>query len=114
VRAVSALEGTGIREVWDDVARFHATLKATGAWSQRRAEQARAALWSEIGDALLDHFRAAPSVAERVAVLEQEVMAGTRTPTAGAGELLTLFVGEACERPAPRRHTDLTKRGPRA
>jgi LAO/AO transport system kinase len=114
VRAVSALEGTGIREVWDDVDRFHAALKGTDAWSQRRAEQARAGLWSEIGDALLDHFRAAPGVAQRLATIEEEVTAGTRTSTAAVRELLTLFVGEACQSRVPRRHTGLTKHGPKA
>jgi LAO/AO transport system kinase len=114
VRAVSALEGTGIREVWDDVARFRTALEHTGAWLHRRAEQARAALWSEIGDTLLDHFRAAPGVAQRLAAVEEEVTAGIRTPTAAARELLTLFVGAACEGPFPRRHTGLTKRGPKA
>ncbi|MBV9151020.1 MAG: methylmalonyl Co-A mutase-associated GTPase MeaB, partial [Alphaproteobacteria bacterium] len=32
VRAVSALEGTGIREVWGDVDRFRAALQRSGAW----------------------------------------------------------------------------------
>src|SRR5437867_4741535 len=40
VRAVSALTGHGIAEVWDDVARFRAALQASGAWTRRRAEQA--------------------------------------------------------------------------
>jgi LAO/AO transport system kinase len=114
VRVVSALEGTGIREVWNDVDRFRAALEYTGAWSRGRTEQARSALWSEIGDTLLDHFRSAPGVAQRLAAAEKEVAAGTRTPTAAARELLTLFVGEACESPAPRRHTGLTKRGSNA
>jgi LAO/AO transport system kinase len=114
VRAISALEGVGIREVWEDVARFHATLEHTGTWSRRRTEQARAALWSEIGDTLLDHFRTAPGVAARLAAGEAEVAAGTRTPTAAARELLTLFIGEACENPFPRRHNGLTKGGPKA
>jgi LAO/AO transport system kinase len=94
VRTVSALEGTGIKEVWDDVARFRAALEQSGAWSRRRAEQARAALWSEIGDSLLEHFRSAPAVARRVAAVEQEVIAGTRTPTAAARALLAAFLGE--------------------
>ena len=114
VRAVSALEGTGIREVWEDVNRFHNALEHTGAWTRRRTEQARAALWLEIGDSLLDHFRAAPGVAQHLAAVEEEVMAGTRTPTAAARELLTLFVREACEGSVPRRLTGLTKRGPKA
>jgi LAO/AO transport system kinase len=93
VRAISALEGTGIDEVWDDVERFRAALESTGAWSRRRAEQARAALWAEIGDSLLDRFRAAPAVAQRLACLEAEVMAGTHTPTAAARALLAAFFG---------------------
>ena len=64
VRAVSALTGDGIDTVWDDVARFRAALEASGAWQRRRAEQGRAALWQEIGDGLVERFRAAPAVAE--------------------------------------------------
>jgi LAO/AO transport system kinase len=94
VRAVSALEGIGIKEVWDEVARFRAALERSGAWSRRRAEQARAALWSEIRDSLLDRFRAARAVSARLAALEQEVMAGTRTPTAAARVLLATFRGK--------------------
>ncbi len=99
VRAVSALEGTGIHEVWDDVAHFRAALERSGAWSRRRAEQARAALWSEIGDSLLDHFRTAPAVAPLLAAVEAEVIAGTRTPTAAARALLAAFLGGAGEKP---------------
>lgn len=114
VRAVSALEGTGIREVWDDVERFRAALEPTGAWSRRRAEQRRAALWSEVDDALLVQFRAAPGVAARLALVEKEVMAGRRTATAAGRELLASFFCDTgansspsatlCERPG------LTKR----
>ena len=92
VRAISALEGTGIGEVWDDVARFRAAIEETGAWLRRRAEQARAALWAEIGDSLLEHFRTAPAVALRLAEIEAEVMAGTRTPGAAARALLAAFL----------------------
>ncbi len=92
VRAVSALDGTGIGETWDDVARFRAALEPSGAWSRRRAEQARAALWSEIGDSLLDHFRDAPAVAPLLAQAETAVAAGARTPTAAARMLLAAFL----------------------
>jgi LAO/AO transport system kinase len=92
VRAVSALEGRGIREVWDEVARFRAALEHTGAWSRRRSEQARSALWSEIGDSLLDHFRTSPPVAQHLADLEDEVIAGKRTPAAAARDLLAIFL----------------------
>ena len=94
VRAVSALEGTGIGEVWAEVERFRTALECAGAWSQRRAEQGRAALWAEIGNSLLDRFRAAPAVAQRLNSLEAEVMAGTRTPSAAARQLLAMFFGD--------------------
>jgi len=118
VRAISALEGTGIRGVWDDVERFQAALERIGAWSQRRAEQARSALWSEIGNTLLDHFRTAPDVARRLTAVEEEVMAGSLTPTAAARQLLASFFGEPCASPTPLsglpRSTGLTKGGSKA
>jgi LAO/AO transport system kinase len=92
VRAVSALEGTGIREVWDEIAQFRSALEGTGTWSKRRSEQARAALWSEIGDTLLDQFRASPAVGRSLAAIEREVIAGTRTPSAAARVLLETFL----------------------
>jgi LAO/AO transport system kinase len=97
VRAISALTGSGVDAVWDDVARFRAALQATGAWERRRAGQARAALWAEIGDGLLERFRAAPAVAARLAETEREVTAGTRTPAAAARLLLAMFLGEPDE-----------------
>jgi LAO/AO transport system kinase len=99
VCAVSALEGTGIRELWEDVARFRATLEQSGAWSRRRAEQARAALWAEIGNSLLDRFRTTPGVPERLAAVETEVMAGTRVPSAAMRELITSVFTKTCASP---------------
>jgi len=94
VRAVSALTGSGTDAVWDDVARFRAALDQTGSWQQHRAEQARAALWQEIGDGLLDRFRAAPEIAGRFATAERDVSVGTRTPAAAARHLLATFLDD--------------------
>jgi LAO/AO transport system kinase len=92
VRAVSALTGDGIDAVWDDVARFRAVLEANGGWTMRRAEQARAALWAEIGDGLLERFRTAPGIAAKLVEIEREVTAGVRTPAAAARLLLAAFL----------------------
>jgi LAO/AO transport system kinase len=93
VRAVSALTGAGIAEIWDDATRFRTVLEASGTWSRRRAEQARAALWAEIGEGLLGRFRAAPAVASQLAAVEAEVTAGTRSPASAARLLLSGFLG---------------------
>jgi LAO/AO transport system kinase len=94
VRVVSALTGNGIDAVWEDITRFRAALEASGAWQRRRAAQARAALWAEIGDGLLDRFRAAPAIAARLAQFEGEVRTGTRTPASAARLLLAAFLNE--------------------
>ena len=91
MRAVSALAGVGVAETWDDVEAFRAALEASGGWSRRRREQARAAIWAEIGDRLLDRFCGAPAIARHLAAVESEVMAGTRLPAAAARTLVADF-----------------------
>jgi LAO/AO transport system kinase len=88
VRAISALEGRGIAEIWDDIAQFRAALEASGAWTKRRRDQARTALWSEIEAGLLENFRSAPGIAGRLAALEADVVAGRRTPAEAARQVL--------------------------
>ncbi len=87
-------KGRGIAEIWDDIARFRAALEATGAWTQRRRDQARTALWSEIEADLLENFRASRTVAARLAALEADVIAGIRTPADAAREALAAFLRE--------------------
>ena len=94
VRAVSALTGDGIDAVWEDAVRFRAALEASGAWGRRRATQAQAALWAEIGDGLLERFRAAPAVSARLTKVEREVASAKRSPAAAARDLLAAFLGE--------------------
>ena len=94
VRAISALEGNGIAEVWDDIARFRAAREKTGAWAEHRRRQALAALWAEIEASLIDYFRAAPEVIRRLAALEAEVAGGARTPAGAARLLVALFLDE--------------------
>jgi LAO/AO transport system kinase len=95
VRAVSALTGEGIDAIWDEIARFRALFEPGGEWAARRAEQACAALWAEIGDGLAARFRAAPAIAARLGAVEREVKEGARSPAAAARELLALFLAHA-------------------
>jgi LAO/AO transport system kinase len=91
VLAVSALEGTGIDEVWTAIERFCAALAADGELVEARASQATAWLWSEVGDTLLERFRADSRVAEELPAVEAEVTEGRLTPTRGARRLLDTF-----------------------
>jgi LAO/AO transport system kinase len=91
VLTCSALDGKGIAEVWEAAERFREQVTASGELDSARAEQSRAWLWSEIGDTLLDRFRADAAVTALVDDIEADVTAGRTTPAAGARRLLDAF-----------------------
>ncbi|MET1002144.1 MAG: methylmalonyl Co-A mutase-associated GTPase MeaB [Acidimicrobiia bacterium] len=90
VLTCSALTGEGIGAVWEAVAARAEERRASGEQTRRRAEQARAWMWSEVSDTLLEQFRADPRVATEVEALEADVTAGIVSPAAAARRLLQL------------------------
>jgi LAO/AO transport system kinase len=91
VIAVSALENEGIDGLWRNVERRIAALRESGAIARRRAAQAHAHLWSEIGEGLMELFRADTKVAAKLTRLEAEVASGAITPAAAAEKALAAF-----------------------
>mgnify|MGYP006273130807 FL=1 len=92
VTTSSALSGEGVAEVWDVVGRFRSAVGEQGI-ARRRAEQARAWMWNEVGETLLSELRKHPEVRRLVAGLEREVEAGHSTPAAAARRMLQAFYG---------------------
>jgi LAO/AO transport system kinase len=88
---VSALEGTGIDELWAAVEDFRATLGATGDLERRRAEQARDWMWSEVAESLMDSLRHDDRDTGLVELLETAVTAGELAPAAAARQILDAF-----------------------
>lgn len=93
VLSCSAITGAGVPEVWDAVGRYRAALGPTGGIARRRAEQARAWMWSEIRESLVAAFTADPAVRGALAGLEADVAAGRTTPGLAARLLLERFRG---------------------
>jgi LAO/AO transport system kinase len=91
VLTASALTGTGISEVWDAIVAHERAGQESGALARRRAEQARAWMWSEVSDTLTERFRTDPAVRARLDDLEREVVAGNVSPSAAAKQLLDAF-----------------------
>ncbi len=91
VLTCSALEGRGIGEVWDAVERFEHAVRDSGELQAARARQAKTWLWTEVREGLLDRLRADPVVGGMLTDIEDEVVAGTTTPAAGARRLLDQF-----------------------
>ena len=93
VLACSALTGTGVAQVWDAALACHAAYRSRGGLARKRAEQARAWLWGEVGEELLAALRADARIGAEAARLEAEVVQGRATPTGAARQLLAAFLG---------------------
>ena len=88
----SALTGAGIGEVWAAVEDYRAAMEASGELAARRAGQARAWMWSGIGEALMARLKAHPAVARLLPGLEADVAAGRLAPAVAAERLLAAFL----------------------
>jgi LAO/AO transport system kinase len=87
VLTCSALDGSGLDEVWAQVEAHRAHLERRDALQAKRQRQDIAWMWSTVDDQLVSRFRA--SVAARVPDLEADVAAGRITSTRAAMSLLT-------------------------
>ncbi len=95
VLTCSAKTGTGIAEVWAEIARFREAFGPGGAIADKRARQAQAWMWNEISETLMARFKAHPEVAEQLTALGDKVRAGILTPAAAARALMATFLGAA-------------------
>lgn len=93
VLTCSAKTGAGIAEVWAEIARFREAFGPSGAIADKRARQAQAWMWNEIGETLMTRFKAHPEVAGRLTALGEKVRAGVLTPAAAARALMAAFLG---------------------
>ncbi|HBP22091.1 MAG TPA: methylmalonyl Co-A mutase-associated GTPase MeaB, partial [Planctomycetes bacterium] len=91
----SALEATGLDEVWEQVMAHRVTREKSGHWERNRARQRVGWMWSLLQDRLLEAFRAHPEVDRMLQRSEAEVEAGRLTPGRAVQDLLAAF-----ERPA--------------
>ncbi|MBI5121687.1 MAG: methylmalonyl Co-A mutase-associated GTPase MeaB [Rhodospirillales bacterium] len=90
VLKVSALEGSGMDQIWSMIGQFRQTLGPDNL-ARKRALQAKDWMWQAIEDGLKERFHAHPAIAGHLKALEDKVLAGQASPTAAAQELLHLF-----------------------
>ena len=87
----SAVTGEGIAEIWATVGRYRGAAEKSGALRARRAEQARAWMWSEVNETLMSRLREGRRVDKMVAATEAKVIAGEMTPGEAARAVLDAF-----------------------
>jgi LAO/AO transport system kinase len=95
VLSVSALHHQGIDRLWGMIEARGAAIAASGERERRRAEQARAALWSEIGEGLTELLKSDVKLAASLPKLEAKVANGSLTPSAAAVQALSRFRGRS-------------------
>ena len=93
VLTCSAVTGDAIDEVWQNVREFHDRMKENGGLMARRADQAGAALWQAVEDALLDDIRNAPAVDCVRQATEEGVRTGRLSPRLAAQQVLKAYWG---------------------
>jgi LAO/AO transport system kinase len=87
----SALEGTGLDEIWNLIADHHKELAASGELEERRRAQQVRWLWAMVDDRLRTALRDHPMVRDAVPELEDAVRQGRVTAAEAATELLRIF-----------------------
>jgi LAO/AO transport system kinase len=86
----SALQHTGIAEVWAAIVECNDALAASGERDAERKQQTLRWLWAEVTSNLVDSLRANPKVSERLNEIEDAVTSGELSVIAAARALLDL------------------------
>lgn len=94
VLTCSALEGTGVAEVWATIEAHRSQLTASGELQARRRAQQLEWLWAMVDERLRGAVRAHPQVAQALPGLERDVVDGRLASTTAARRILELFLGE--------------------
>lgn len=84
----SALTGESVADVWQNVESFRDAVRNGGVLGERRAEQAKAWMWKEIRESLLERFLNHASIQQKKEHYEARVMTGALLPTHAAQALL--------------------------
>ncbi len=91
---VSALEGDGLSKAWAAVTELAEWRRAQGVWDQTRTTQKRHWFGEELRAEMMALLTKDPQIKARLAELEDEVVAGQRTPSAAAAAAMTAFERE--------------------
>ena len=84
----SALEMTGIAEIWQTVLKFHKQFADSGELAHKRQKQALDWMWSMVEDELKRRFYDNPDIKKRLDQITRAVAGGETAPTIAADKLL--------------------------
>lgn len=88
VLTMSAVEGTGLGELWETVERHREVLSKAGEFEARRRAQQVDWTWQMVRDSVLSRVLSNPEVRSMKAEVERQVKAGELTPALAAQQIL--------------------------
>lgn len=88
VLTMSALNGTGLTELWDTVLKHREVLTGAGEFDARRRKQQVDWTWSMVRDTVLDEVLSSPGVRRIRTDIERRVREGELTPALAAQQIL--------------------------
>ncbi|MEX0995384.1 MAG: methylmalonyl Co-A mutase-associated GTPase MeaB [Balneolaceae bacterium] len=88
VLTCSALEGTGISEIWDEIERYVQQARKSSRFSTRRSEQVVRWMYENLNRQLKDRFYHHPEIKNSIKTFEEKVEKGKMNPFKAAEELL--------------------------
>jgi LAO/AO transport system kinase len=95
VLTMSALEGTGLSELWATIEKHRDVLTAAGEFDARRRARQVDWTWSMVRDAVLDRVLTNPAVKAMRAEVERKVRDGELTPALAAQHILDAAEAES-------------------
>ncbi|MEM7657412.1 MAG: methylmalonyl Co-A mutase-associated GTPase MeaB [Bacteroidota bacterium] len=87
----SALEGSGLTEVWELIQRYRAHLHEQDLWQSHRQQQTRAWLYDQIRQQLTDQFFSHPAIKDLLPTIEAAVEEFRQSPSQAAEQLIDLW-----------------------
>lgn len=91
VQTVSAITGTGIKEMWDTVEEFLQHVKTTDIFENRRKSQTVEWMFTMVENELKHNFYANKIITKNLSQIKTKVLSGETLPTIAADTLLKLF-----------------------
>ena len=88
VLTMSAVEGTGLQELWDTVLRHRVVSTESGEFEAKRRRQQVDWMWSMVRNTVLDRVLSDPGVKDIRAEVERQVRDGELTAALGAQQIL--------------------------
>ncbi|GFG64668.1 putative GTPase [Mycobacterium kubicae] len=90
VLTMSAVEGTGLAQLWETVERHREVLSEAGEFEARRRAQQVDWMWQMVRDTVLDRVLSNPAVRKARGDVERQVRAGELTPALAAQQIIDI------------------------